>query len=179
MLWWRRCSQRPLPNRRPTWSASTWAKPRTSGLTRRGDSRAKLARGFGRQALEALQVVLVVVERDPQVAVDRELAELRMHANAIPLLLAQTTNKIDEPVAGVGPFSQSRLQRHTLEVPFVVAVVLEPRALARGHRAYTWLGAFGLRRSQVRGHVAQRPGPNASRVVVRDQLRHRDHQLLA
>src|SRR4029077_7587726 len=178
MLWWRRCSQRPLPNRRPTWSASTWAKPRTSGLTRRGDSRAKLARGFGRQALEALQVVLVVFERDPQVAVDRELAELRMHADAIPLLLAQTTNKIDETVAAVGPFSQGGLQRDTLEGSFLVAVVLELGAIPRGHRAYERLRELGLCRGQVRGHVAQGPGANASRIIVRDQLRHRDHQLL-
>src|SRR5712691_5360798 len=175
MLWWRRCSHRPLPNRRPTSWASTWAKPRTSGWTRRGDSRAKLARGFGRQALEAPQVVLVVVERDPQVAVDGELAELRVHADAFPLLLAQTTDESDEPVAGSGPFGEGCLQRDPVEVPLVIAVVLELRALAGGHRADARLEALGLRRRQVRGHVAQRPRSDARGIVVGNQLRHRDH----
>ena len=53
----------------------------TFGWMRLGGSRVRLARGFGRQPLEALQVVLVVVERDPQVAVDRDLAELLVHAD--------------------------------------------------------------------------------------------------
>src|SRR6266704_3893965 len=150
-----------------------WARPPTRGGTRRGGSLAKLARGFGRQALEALQVVLVVVEGDPKIAVDGELAELRMHADATSLLLAQSADEIDEPVAGAGPLCECCLQRDALEVSLVVAVVLELRAPARGHFADARLKAFGLRRGQVRRDVAQRPGPDTSRIVIRDQLRHR------
>src|SRR5260370_26667412 len=120
-----RCSRVLRRNRLLTWSGSTPATRQTRDWMRREDLRAKLARGFGRQALEALQVVLVVVERDPKVAVDGELAELRVHADATPLLLAQSADEIDEPVAGVGPFSQGCLQRDAVEVPLVVAVVLE------------------------------------------------------
>src|SRR6266853_1925495 len=177
--WWRGSSRRPPPNQRLTSSASTWTMTPTLGVTRRDDSRAKLARGFGRQAFEALQVVLVVVERDPKVAVDGELAELCVHADATPLLLAQPADEIDEPVAGGSPLCEGCLQRDAVEVSLVVAVVLELRASARGHFADARLEALGLRRGQVCRDVAQGPGPDTSRIVIFDQLRHRDHQLLA
>src|SRR5258708_13455007 len=112
-----------------------WGRPAKGGGTGGDDSRANLAGGLGRQALEALQVVLVVVERDPQVAVDGELAELCVHADATPLLLAQPADEIDEPVAGGGPLCEGCLQRDAVEVSLVVAVVLELRAPSRGHFA--------------------------------------------
>src|SRR5260221_3447586 len=174
-----RCSRLLRRNRLPTWSASTPATRQTCDSMRREALRAKLARGFGRQALEALQVVLVVVERDPKVAVDGELAELRVHADATSLLLAQSADEIDEAVAGVGPLAEGGLQRDALEVSLVVAVVVELRAPARGHFADARLEALGLRRGQVCRDVAQRPGSHTSRIVILDQLRHRDQQLLA
>ena len=42
-------------------------------------------------------MILVVLERDPQVAVDRELAELLVHAHPRPLLFAQSAHEVDEP----------------------------------------------------------------------------------
>src|SRR5712692_4956878 len=101
--------------------AAGWARRPTSGWTRRGDWRARLARGFGRQALEAPQVVPVVVERDPQVAVDGELSKFGVHAHATSLLLAQRANIVDEPVARACPFRQGAFQRDAFEVPVVVA----------------------------------------------------------
>src|SRR5712691_11020932 len=156
-----------------------WARPRTSGWTRRGDWRPRLARGFGRQPLEAPQVVPVVVERDPQIAVDGELSKFGVHAHATALLFAQRAHEVDEPVARTGPFRQRLLQRDAFEVPVVVAVELELWALARGHRPDARLEAFFLGGRQVGGDVTKRPGADATRVVVGDELRHRDHQLLA
>src|SRR5712691_6891736 len=141
-----------------------WARPRTSGWTRRGDWRPRLARGFGRQPLEAPQVVPVVVERDPQIAVDGELSKFGVHAHATALLFAQRAHEVDDPVARTGPFRQRLLQRDAFEVPVVVAVELELWALARGHRPDARLEAFFLGGRRVGGG---------------DELRHRDHQLLA
>src|SRR5713226_5958882 len=178
-LWWRRCSQLQRRKRRPTWSRSTWARPPTSGWTRRGDWRARLARGFGRQTLEAPQVVPVVVERDPQVAVDGELSEFGVHTDAASLLFAQCPDVVDEPVARACPLRQCVLQRDAVEVPLVIGVELERGPLARGHRPNARLEAFLLSGRQVCCDVTERPGADASRVVVRDQLSHGDHQLLA
>jgi len=104
-----------------------------------------------------------VVERDPQVAVDGELSKFGVHAYATSLLFAQRSHIVEEPIARACPFRQGALQRDAFEVPVVVAVELERRALARGHRPDARLEAFFLGGRQVGCDVTQRPGADAPR----------------
>ncbi len=71
------------------------------------------------------------------------------------------------------------LERDSVEVPLVVGVIVELGALTGRHRADAWVETLGLRRRQVCGDVAQVPRADASRIVVGDELRHGDDQLLA
>src|SRR5260370_26171943 len=103
-----------------------WVRPAMCGWTRGGSLRSRLARGFGRQALEAPQVVPVVVERDPQVAVDGELSEFLVHAHATSLLFAQCAHEVDEAVSRACPLPASAPPPGAPHSPPVLSVGLPP-----------------------------------------------------
>src|SRR5713226_2792478 len=124
-------------------------------------------------------MILVVVERDPQVAVDSELAEFRVHAHSRPFLFAQPPHVVDQARSRLGPLFERLLQGDAVEVPLVVRVVLELGTVSGGHGPDARLEAFSLRGREVSGDVTERPRPDAVGRVVGDELRHRDEELLA